>query len=100
MARQKAPDPLVGGRSIESVQVHLSRNSSDSGTGRAGLIIDPLRDANYELMAVLSVKYLEAIADHWPSAEPLDRRRQQELYDAASLLNVLLLELRRRSTND
>jgi hypothetical protein len=84
---------LTRGRSIESVQVHMA--TVPDGSGRTGLIVDPLRDGDFELMGVLTVKYLEQIADHWPTDEPLDKEHQRELYDAASLVNVLLFQLRR-----
>ncbi|HTG95761.1 MAG TPA: hypothetical protein VL866_24385 [Pyrinomonadaceae bacterium] len=79
-------------KNIEQVTVRISSRTNDGVVSE--LLIDPLRD-DPEIMAVLTVKYLEQIADHWPTSEPLDRKCKQELYDAASLINVLLLELRR-----
>lgn len=78
-------------RHIERVEVHLSSRNEKNEIGN--LIIDPMAD--FEIMAVLVVKYLGQIADHWPTAEPLDKPGQRELYDAASLVNVLLFQLRR-----
>lgn len=89
-------NPATSQRWIESVQAHLGSRGKDGGIQK--LIIDPLAD--FEIMAVLTVKFLEKIADHWPTGEPLDKARKRELYDAASLVNVLLLELRRSRTSD